>query len=265
MRTHGDQQRTWTRAAFAGPEHADARWIAERAGQVLLSLGQEVRPGDRQAKTVATTGDLVATAFVLRTLAERYPDDAILSMDSPIQLEGPLNTRLWIVNPLEASESFAEAGRTDWSVHIALAIDGDPVAGAVSLPARGLTFSSELPAPLSPPTSTSVRLAVSRTHPPAGIDELAEYLEAEVAPMGTFGEITAALLRGEVDLFIHGDRHYAWESAAAVAVARAAGLHASRIDGEEPHYSPANPMMPDLLICRPSLVDLAIDGIARCL
>ena len=42
-------------------------------------------------------------------------------------------------------------------------------------------------------------------------------------------------------------------SAAPVAVARAAGLHTSRIDGSALLYNQPDPKLPDLVVCRPEL------------
>ena len=47
-------------------------------------------------------------------------------------------------------------------MHVALVVDGNPVAGAVALPAHGLVYSTESP-PHVPPAGPTVRLAVSRT------------------------------------------------------------------------------------------------------
>jgi 3'(2'), 5'-bisphosphate nucleotidase len=51
---------------------------------------------------------------------------------------------------------------------------------------------------------------------------------------------------------------YEWDSAAPVAVAAAAGLHVSRLDGSDLHYGGADPWLPDLLVCRPELAERVI-------
>ena len=64
----------------------------------------------------------------------------------------------------------------------------------------------------------------------------------------------AAVVCGEVDAYVHGGGFYEWDTAAPVAVARAAGLHASRIDGSAL-------LMPDILVCRPAVAGTLLQAI----
>jgi 3'(2'), 5'-bisphosphate nucleotidase len=54
---------------------------------------------------------------------------------------------------------------------------------------------------------------------------------------------------------------YQWDSAAPAAVALAAGLHASRIDGSPLVYNDRSAWLPDFLICREELADDVLDAI----
>jgi 3'(2'), 5'-bisphosphate nucleotidase len=58
---------------------------------------------------------------------------------------------------------------------------------------------------------------------------------------------------GDAEIYPHSGGQYEWDSAAPVAVAGAAGLHVSRLDGSPLVYNQADPYLPDLLICRPEL------------
>ncbi len=49
------------------------------------------------------------------------------------------------------------------------------------------------------------------------------------------------MVLGEADAYVHGGGFYEWDTAAPVAVARAAGFHASRIDGSPLRYNQAAP------------------------
>jgi 3'(2'), 5'-bisphosphate nucleotidase len=71
--------------------------------------------------------------------------------------------------------------------------------------------------------------------------------------MGSAGAKIAAVIRGDVDVYAHSGGQYEWDSAAPVAVAVAAGLYASRIDGSPLRYNQESPWLPDLLVCRPEL------------
>jgi 3'(2'), 5'-bisphosphate nucleotidase len=60
---------------------------------------------------------------------------------------------------------------------------------------------------------------------------------------------------------VHAGGQYEWDSAAPVAVARAAGLHASRLDGGPLVYNRPDPYLPDLLVCRAELASTLLDAI----
>ncbi len=136
---------------------------------------------------------------------------------------------------------------------MALAERGRPTVGAVALPARDLVLSAN-PAPVVPPRPEGpIRLLVSRSRPPALAAHLAATLDAELVPMGSAGAKAMAVVLGDGDVYAHSGGQYQWDSAAPVAVALAAGLHATRLDGTPLVYGEPDPWLPDLLICRAEL------------
>jgi 3'(2'), 5'-bisphosphate nucleotidase len=170
---------------------------------------------------------------------------------------------VWIVDPLDGTREFGELGRDDWAVHVALLEQGVLTAGAVALPARSITYTT-LPAPIVPARAPRPpRLAVSRTRPAAEAELLAELLGGELVPMGSAGVKAMAVVTGEADIYVHSGGQYAWDSAAPVAVAAAAGLHTSRIDGSPLQYDQETTWLPDLLICRPEYRDAVLTGLER--
>jgi 3'(2'), 5'-bisphosphate nucleotidase len=102
---------------------------------------------------------------------------------------------------------------------------------------------------------------VSRSRPPEFVRRLADLLGAELVPLGSAGAKTAAVITGEVDAYVHSGGQYEWDSAAPVAVARAAGLHTSRIDGSSLRYNCEQPQIPDILICPSPLAGRMLDAI----
>ena len=87
---------------------------------------------------------------------------------------------------------------------------------------------------------------VSRTRPPAFVQALAEEIGAELVPMGSAGAKAMSVVRDVSDAYVHAGGQYEWDSAAPVAVARAAGLFTSRVDGSPLVYNNADPYLPDL-------------------
>jgi len=230
-------------------DHRLAARLAEEAGRLLMDLRAQIAdPAELKA-----AGDARANELILAGLAVARPDDAILSEESPDDPARHGADRVWIVDPLDGTREFGEAGRTDWAVHVALAERGRPTVGAVALPARDLVLSAN-PAPVVPPRPDGpIRLLVSRSRPPALADRLAAALEAELVPMGSAGAKAMAVVLGEGDVYAHSGGQYQWDSAAPVAVALAAGLHATRLDGSPLVYGEPDPWLPDLLICRAEL------------
>jgi 3'(2'), 5'-bisphosphate nucleotidase len=247
-------------------DHRLARDLAAETGRRLLALRAE--GGD--PATLRAAGDLLAHEYLMAELSRLRPGDAVLSeegKDNPLRLSAE---RAWIVDPLDGTREFGEAGRTDWAVHVALWEKGQLTAGAVALPAQQETLSTAEPpgtpsagSPQAEPHSgmERLRIVISRSRPPAFIERLAEVTGAELVPLGSAGAKVATVVRGEVDAYVHAGGQYEWDSAAPVAVARASGLHASRIDGSELTYNQAHPWMPDLLVCRSELAGVLLDAI----
>jgi len=235
-----------------------ARQIAETAGRMLVELRSS---GLFAGKELGQAGDELANAFIMRALRRNRPDDAILSeeeRDSSARLSA---SRVWIVDPLDGTREYGEA-RADWAVHVALAIDGTATLGAVALPGLPLTLSSD--DQLSRPHhSGRLRMLVSRTRPAAEAVAVAEALGAELVPMGSAGAKAMAVVRGEADIYLHSGGQYEWDSCAPVAVAQAAGLHVSRMDGSPLRYNQRDTLLPDLLVCPKEYAARVIELAAR--
>ncbi|MCG7348143.1 3'(2'),5'-bisphosphate nucleotidase CysQ [Sphingomonas sp. ACRSK] len=201
-------------------------------------------------KALGKAGDCVANRFILEALAQARPDDAILSEEEQDDAARLSAERVWIVDPLDGTREYSE-GRSDWAVHVALSVGGRAAAGAVALPALGVTLASDTPPVLPPPHGGTPRMLVSRSRPAEQAVAVAQAIGAELVAMGSAGAKAMAVVRGEADIYLHTGGQYEWDNCAPVAVAAAAGLHVSRIDGQPLVYNCANPYLPDLLICRP--------------
>lgn len=252
--------------AQAGQAHdtALAADLAERAGRGLLKL----RAAWRNDQTLRKAGDQGSHEFLMGELAYFRPKDAVLSeegKDDKARLDAD---RVWIVDPLDGTREFGERPssgewRTDWAVHVALWERGDLVAGAVALPACDLVLASDGSVRLPKRHPGPMRIAVSRSRAPKLVEAVAQEVGAQLIPMGSAGFKVAAVVVGEVDAYIHAGGQYEWDSAAPVAVAKAAGAHASRIDGSPLVYNAVDPLLPDLLVCRPELASQLLAALAR--
>ena len=222
-------------------------------------------------KTLKDLGDRGAQEVIAARLAEVSPDDAVLSEEAADSAERLTVERVWIVDPLDGTREFSE-GRDDWAVHIALQVRGRLAVGAVALggPDEVLVSTDdevidaqELAGPAKP--NGRLRIAVSRSRAPQLVQHVAAALDAELVPMGSAGVKICSVVRGEADAYIHGGGQYEWDSAAPVAIARAAGLHTSRLDGSELVYNQPNPYLPDLVVCRPQFRDDVMNAVCDAL
>lgn len=233
-------------------DHELAAALATEAGRLLLGVRRDFAEADVAERK--NQGDLRSHDFLISALTDARPGDAVLSeegADDPARLAAE---RVWIVDPLDGTREFSEPGRTDWAVHVALWTAGELTAGAVALPARGVTLTT--PSPPSPPVHGGPpRIVVSRTRPPAAALAVRDALGGELVEMGSAGAKVAAVVQGRAEVYVHAGGQYEWDSAAPVAVARAAGLHTSRIDGSPLRYNRPDPLLPDLLVCRPEYVE----------
>ncbi|MCW2635078.1 MAG: Inositol monophosphatase [Blastococcus sp.] len=230
---------------------------ARAAADVLVTLRAQ---GTLTGRALGDAGDAAAQVAILASLRADRPGDIVFSeeaVDDPRRLQAD---RVWIVDPLDGTREYGEPGRHDWAVHVALWSGGDLTAAAVALPALGEVLLTD-PAPELPASAGPVRVAVSRSRPPAEAAAVAEVLGAELVPLGSAGYKTVAVARGEVDAYVHSGGQYQWDSAAPVAIARAAGLITCRLDGSPLVYNDPDPWLPDLVVCRPELADRILGAV----
>jgi 3'(2'), 5'-bisphosphate nucleotidase len=235
-----------------------ARRAAAAAADVLLRLRAA---GELTGRALGDAGDAAAQQVIVAALSADRPDDVVFSEEAADDARRLGADRVWIVDPLDGTREYGEPGRHDWAVHVALWSAGELTAAAVALPGLGQILVTD-PAPALPPqTDGPVRIAVSRSRPPAEASAVAARLGAELVPLGSAGYKTVAVARGEVDAYVHSGGQYQWDSAAPVAIARAAGLITCRLDGSPLIYNDPDPWLPDLIVCRPELAERILAAI----
>jgi len=237
-----------------------AAHLAETAGRILIDVRES---GVFSAKALGKAGDQTANQFLCHALREQRPDDGLLSEEEKDNPDRLGKSRVWIVDPVDGTREYGEA-RSDWAVHVALAVDGVATVGAVALPGLdgGVVLRSDQPTAL-PPANNPPRMLVSRTRPAAEALAVAEKLGAELLAMGSAGAKAMAVVRGEADIYVHSGGQYEWDSAAPVAVAQAFGLFCSRLDGSPLVYNRQDVYLPDLIICRPELAEAVKAALAE--
>ena len=236
-----------------------AAHLAAVAGRLLL----EVRASKVfSAKALGQAGDQTANQFLVRAIREQRPDDGVLSEEEKDNFERLAHARVWIIDPVDGTREYGEQ-RSDWAVHVGLAIDGVASVGAVGLPDLCVVLRSDQPQPLAPAT-TVPRMLVSRSRPAPEAVAVAKAIGAELVAMGSAGAKAMAVVRGEAEIYLHTGGQFEWDSCAPVAVAAAHGLHVSRVDGRPLRYNQSDTYLPDLLICRAEWAERVIALAATC-
>jgi 3'(2'), 5'-bisphosphate nucleotidase len=235
-------------------DHQLAAEIAQSTGDKLVDLLQNTPTSRRGWGGLEYEGDAMAHHHIVDCLRASRPDDAVLSEEGSDDRSRLGASRVWIVDPLDGSSDFGYSPH--WAVHIALVIDGVPSVGAVSVPGWETTWATEpKPDPIVSKIGASPRIVVSRSRSHYDGRLLQDALNAEVMAVGSAGVKAMAVVRGDVDAYVHGGGLYEWDSCAPVAVARAAGLVCCRTDGAVLEFNKADPWSPGLVISRPELVD----------
>lgn len=244
-------------------DHVLAAYLAHEAGVRLNTLRDKLFAENASPWHVMDTGDATGHRYLMDELARQRPSDAVLSeegADNPVRLSA---NRVWIIDPLDGTNEYGERGRSDWAIHVALWEEGNLVAGAVALPALGATLSTHPDShpKLTPPPQRRTRLITSRNRAPYSAVLVANSIDCDAVRLGSAGAKAMAVVMGEADIYVHDGGQHQWDSAAPVAVARAAGLHTSRIDGSPLIYNERDTWLPDLLICRPELAEPVLQAL----
>jgi 3'(2'), 5'-bisphosphate nucleotidase len=188
-----------------------AAQLATEAGRILLDIRK--RP-DLDGKALGAAGDVEANAYLVDALLKARPEDGLLSEERKCDGSRLTQSRVWIIDPLDGTREYGE-GRNDWAVHVALAVDGVAMVGAVALPGLGVTLSSGAPPPVAPPNKPP-NLVVSRTRPAAEAVAVASALGGVLVPMGSAGAKAMAVVLGEADIYLHTGGQYEWDNCAPV-------------------------------------------------
>jgi 3'(2'), 5'-bisphosphate nucleotidase len=235
--------------------------LAREAGHRLVALREELWHDGAHAWHVMDSGDAVSHDFIARELRLHRPDDAVLDEEAAEDPRRFHVDRVWIIDPLDGTREFGEPGRHDWAVHVALWNRDRFAAGAVSLPAFDMVLATDPPPVLPDPVRARPRIITSRSRAPYAAVHVANALDCDAVRLGSAGAKAMAVVLGEADIYIHDGGMYQWDSAAPAAVALAAGLHVSRVDGTPIVYNERDPWLPDVLICRQEYADPILDAL----
>ena len=235
--------------------------VATEAGAMLVELRDELVAEGIHYWDLKDEGDVAGHRYIMSALMAARPDDVILSEEAADNRRRLNAERVWIIDPIDGTNEFAEHPRHDWAIHIALWESGEITAASVALPTLGITFDASPAAVVPPSTREKPLLVTSRSRNPYCAVMVANALGCDVARLGSAGAKAMAIVMGEADIYVHDGGMYQWDSAAPSAVAKAAGLHVSRTDGSPLKYNQESLWLPDFLVCRTELAEPALSAL----
>ena len=235
--------------------------VATEAGAMLVELRDELVAEGIHYWDLKDEGDVAGHRYIMSALTAARPDDVILSEEAADNRRRLSAERVWIIDPIDGTNEFAEHPRHDWAIHIALWEAGELTAASVALPTLGITFDASPAAVVPPSTRAKPLLVTSRSRNPYCAVMVANALGCDVARLGSAGAKAMAIVMGEADIYVHDGGMYQWDSAAPSAVAKAAGLHVSRIDGSPLKYNQESLWLPDFLVCRTEFAEPALKAL----
>jgi 3'(2'), 5'-bisphosphate nucleotidase len=244
-------------------DHVLSRQVADEAGEALLALREELLEGGTSRWDLEARGDMVAHHLIVDRLRDHRPDDPVLSEEGADDRSRLDAERVWVVDPLDGTNEYGTPPRPDWAVHIALVEHNRAIAGAVALPAMGVTLATDDPPPMPDRDAGPVRVIASRWHPSAAAQIVAREFGGQLLGLGSAGAKAMAVVMGHADVYAHSGGQYEWDNCAPAVVAEAAGFHVSRIDGSPLRYNNPSVYLPDFLICRPELAERCLAALSK--
>jgi myo-inositol-1(or 4)-monophosphatase len=203
---------------------------------------------EKSAGDVATDIDLWAENALREALLQLLPGSHFMGEETG----GVLSAEpTWIVDPIDGTANFAR-GYPQWSVSVALAVDGEPVLGVIADPHREEIFSAAqghgawlqtrqgVQRLACASVSESLKATVSTVFPKPLSPLMQPYLQefervirgfAQVRRSGSMALELAYVAAGRADAFWERGMQ-AWDAAAGMVILREAGAKMVALDGQ---------------------------------
>ena len=199
-----------------------------------------------------TAADEAADTLIAAGLQATFPELPLVTEEQALTHRQTVSTFL-IVDPLDGTKEFIKR-RGDFTVNIALVVDGEPIRGVVYAPAKGRMFytradgvSVEESGPfdkdnpgetteiaVSHPDNNALMVVASKSHRDQATDDyINEYSVRDMKSAGSSLKF-CLVATGEADLYPRLGRTMEWDTAAGHAVLNGAGGAVVRFDTHEP-------------------------------
>jgi 3'(2'), 5'-bisphosphate nucleotidase len=245
---------------------------AEQASQIILDQYDEREAMADAPASISTATDRASQEAILQALAPQFPDAAFRAEEATptlerLRREGP---RMWIIDPIDGTRGFAKKNG-QFSVMIALVVDGVPVVGVVQEPALGRITCAQFGGGCwkRDERSAAERVYVSRnadfscctltqshTKPSRGPTIAVQKLKpTQIIETYSAGIKLAQVARGEADVYAcEYDAMNDWDIAAGQILVTEAGGRVTANDGRSLVFGRADPLQTGGLLATNALL-----------
>ncbi len=225
--------------------------LAREAGELILQVyASDFSVQNKADRSPVTAADQRAEAHIVPALRALHPAWPVVAEEEAAQGAAPAAAAcFWLVDPLDGTREFV-ARNGEFTVNIALVVDGAPLLGVVHLPVLDRLYAGVV-GQGAWVVDQGVRRAIRcRAVPAAGLtvacsrahgDEAA--LEAWLQPHKVAARVTAGsslkfglLAAGDADAYARFGRTMEWDTAAGHAVLAAAGGSVCDLAGHSLRY-----------------------------
>ncbi len=245
------------------PERIAAIERAMRAaGRAILAVraAGSVDPEVKHDGSPVTEADRQADEILVRALALLDPDTPVVSEERPHPAGLDDGAPRWLIDPLDGTRGFL-AGGDDFTVNVALVIDGEPVFGGMLDPAgqRFYWGGSGIAAGVADAAGRREALRVRPTPPEGPTVLVSRWHEAAFERIigriegGRRESLSSALkfcrvAEGTADVYLRPGRTMEWDTAAGHAIVEAAGGSVSKLEGGRLRYGKPSGENPAFLV-----------------
>lgn len=231
--------------------------LAAAAGEKILEIYRQDFAVEYKAdNSPVTMADKLANELIVQGLKDAYPEIPVLAEESVDDTSRLSKEYCFIVDPLDGTKEFVKRNG-EFTVNIALARGGVPIAGLIYVPTLGEYYyaferqgacwhrENEQEKPLHVSDRVGdIRLAVSRSHRTQELDKLIE--ENHIKHIIVAGSAYKGCLfaRGDVEAYYRFGRTMEWDTAAMQILAAEAGGIFMGMNGRPFVYNKQNPENP---------------------
>lgn len=219
-----------------------ARGAATAAGEIAMRyFAADPTVTHKSPGQPVTEADLEIDRELRRRLLEARPDYGWLSEETADDAARLGRNRVWIVDPIDGTNSFIEQ-RREFVISIGLAVEGEAVVGVLHNPSTGETYTAARGsgarlgdraihvAPAPAPGSERVLIA-SRSE--LALDAYADYRAGwRILPLGSTAYRMAKVAEGVGHLYLSRGTKNEWDVCAATVLVLEAGGTVRQMDGK---------------------------------